>query len=257
MIDDLYSALKKLPQVDALALGGSRAGGRNDKSSDYDLYVYLTSPLDIESRRSAIVPLCQKAEIGNHYFEEEDNIILADGVYVDIIYRFIGMFDEMITAVIEGKCVRNGYSTCFWHNIKTSQVIFDKSGEYTRLREKAQCDYPPKLKAAIIERNMALLTGNLPSYDKQISKAYYRHDYVSVNHRVAAFLESYFDVIFALNEMTHPGEKKLIQICEAECKILPANFKDNLMKLFEYMFKYDVSDILENMVAELKKVIYK
>ena len=112
-----------------------------------------------------------------------------------------------------------------------------------------------KLKKAIIERNMKLMHGVLPSYDKQIIKAYERHDYVSINHRVSAFLESYFDVIFALNEMTHPGEKRLMQICKKECKILPAKFESNMMSLFQYMFQYDVSDILESMTEELNKIV--
>lgn len=51
------------------------------------------------------------------------------------------------------------------------------------------------------------MNGKLPSYDRQIKKAQERGDIVSVNHRITAFLESYFDVIFALNRQTHPGEK--------------------------------------------------
>lgn len=55
---------------------------------------------------------------------------------------------------------------------------------------------------------MDLLTGSLPSYDKQIEKILVRKDIVSINYRVAAFLESYLDIIFAINRLTHPGEKR-------------------------------------------------
>ncbi len=72
----------------------------------------------------------------------------------------------------------------------------------------AQIDFPENLRSAIIKNNRNLLNGKLPSYDRQIKKAQERGDIVSVNHRITAFLESYFDVIFALNRQTHPGEKK-------------------------------------------------
>ena len=33
-----------------------------------------------------LAPYCSQMEIGNHYWEFEDNIILKDGVPMDIIY---------------------------------------------------------------------------------------------------------------------------------------------------------------------------
>jgi hypothetical protein len=51
--------------------------------------------------------------------------------------------------------------------------------------------------------------------DQQIAAAIRRNDTVSINHRVAAWLASYFDIIFAVNSRFHPGEKRLLsQIAE-------------------------------------------
>lgn len=254
-VQELYDKFNELEQVEALVLGGSRASGNNDEKSDYDLYVYFNDHIEDEVREAILFEFCDTMEIGNHYWECEDNVILKDGIGMDIIYRKLDDFEGYIKFVVEGGNPMNGYTTCFWHNIITGKIIFDKTGRYTELQKRCDIPYPQTLKKNIIERNMKLLSGVIPSYDKQISKAYERHDFVSINHRVAGFLESYFDVIFAVNEMTHPGEKKLMDICRKQCKILPARFEENIVGLFEYMFKYDVSDILEDMVNELKKII--
>ena len=108
---------------------------------------------------------------------------------------------------------------------------------------------------SIIANNMNLLSGMLPSFDMQIRKAESRGDRVSVNHRVAEFLASYFDVIFALNEMTHPGEKRMQQICTTECEILPEHFNENLNRLFAAMFREPVFPVIRDMLAELQKII--
>ena len=59
------------------------------------------------------------------------------------------------------------------------------------------------------------------SYYEQIEKAVKREDEISVNHRISAFMASYFDVIFAKNELLHPGEKRLVQFALKNCNILP------------------------------------
>ena len=38
-LEEILLALKSLDEVEAVALGGSRSTGANDKNSDYDIYV--------------------------------------------------------------------------------------------------------------------------------------------------------------------------------------------------------------------------
>ena len=52
MINELFRDLSSLPQVEAIALGGSRAGIHFDESSDYDIYLYCTGPVPEEARRA-------------------------------------------------------------------------------------------------------------------------------------------------------------------------------------------------------------
>jgi hypothetical protein len=59
------------------------------------------------------------------------------------------------------------------------------------------------------------------SYINQIKHAIEHGDIVSINHRLAAFLASYFDILFALNRLTHPGEKRLLEFAEARCTQIP------------------------------------
>ena len=253
-VEDLFEELSNIPQVEAIALGGSRATGRNDEKSDYDVYVYLTESIDESVRKSILNKYCRYMEIGNSFWELEDDVTLNDGIDMDIIYRNLTDFENMISSVVDACVSWNGYTTCMWHNLITSRIVFDKNGKLTALQEKYKIPYPQKLKENIISNNMKLLSGMLPSFDMQIKKAENRGDLVSVNHRVTEFLASYFDIIFALNEMTHPGEKRMQSICSKECKILPNNFNENLSKLFNEMFRGKTAPIIKDMVEEIKKI---
>ena len=104
---------------------------------------------------------------------------------------------------------------------------------------------------------MKLLYKGLPAYSGQVLKAAGRDDKISVIHRSAGFFESYFDVIFALNEMTHPGEKRMVSISVKECKILPEDFEKNIEEYYENMFKGKsvIEGTLEKIVKNLQKVV--
>ena len=253
LVGSLFEELSKIPQVEAIALGGSRATGKNDETSDYDTYIYLTGPVNEEIRKTILEKYCKYMEIGNSFWELEDDVTLKDGIDMDIIYRNMKDFEKTISSVVDDYTSYNGYTTCMWHNLITSKIIYDKNGNLKNLQNKYNIPYPQGLKENIISNNLKLLHGMLPSFDTQIEKAELRKDFVSVNHRVTEFLASYFDIIFALNEKTHPGEKRMQSICSEECHILPENFDNNLNRLFENMFRENVTPIITDMIRELTK----
>ena len=257
MVNELFRALSELPQVEAIALGGSRAGVHFDEMSDYDIYLYCTGPIEEGVRRALLEKYCGCMELGNHFWEPEDNCTLKNGIGVDILYRNLDEFTAKVAAVAEACVPSNGYTTCMWHNLRTCRIVYDETGRLAAAKARFDIPYPAQLKEAIIERNLRLLSGVLPSYDDQIRKAARRGDTVSVCHRTAAFMESYFDILWALNEQTHPGEKRLIPLTRACCPILPARFEENLNTLYTHLFAQPdrIPADLERIVAELRKIL--
>ena len=95
-VNELFNELGHLPQVEAIGLGGSRATGRNDTKSDYDVYVYITDSIDENARRRILEKYCGYMEIGNSFWELEDDVTLKDSIDMDIVYRDIKDFENMV-----------------------------------------------------------------------------------------------------------------------------------------------------------------
>lgn len=257
MIEKLFAELSALNEVEAIALGGSRAGSNFDEKSDYDVYLYCTSAIAEETRKEILSKYCSVMEIGNHFWEYEDNCTLSNGIDIDILYRSLDDFTAEVSSVAEQFQPHNGYTTCMWHNLLTCKIVYDKSGRLSDVRKRFDIPYPSRLKANIIDRNMKLLCLAMPAYETQIAKAVKRKDIVSINHRVSAFMESYFDIIFALNELTHPGEKRLVQLCKEQCRVLPARFEENITGLFRSLYTDEdaIAEYIANIIVEVKKII--
>ena len=88
--------------------------------------------------------------------------------------------------------------------------------------------YPDALRENVVRYNRPMLRGFISSYWVQLEKATERNDLVSLNHRLAALLASYFDIIFAVNRLLHPGEKRLLATALATCPSLPERFEADL-----------------------------
>lgn len=245
---------EQMDEVEALVLGGSRASGKSDENSDYDLYVYCSSLPDENRRKEILEECCERIELGNTFWETEDDCTLKNEVDIDIIYRSLDDFEQSIHEVVDECRSHNGYTTCMWHNLLNSRMIYDRDGRYEALQKKYDVAYPKQLQENIIHHNLRLLTGSLASYDRQIHKAVERKDLVSLNHRTAAYLESYFDIIFAMNEMTHPGEKRMLETASKQAEILPHNFERNILHLLGHLFNEPevVDTVVRRMNRDLK-----
>src|ERR1017187_4552261 len=197
-----------LPQVLAVALGGSRGAGLQDASSDVDLYVYTLGDIPLEFRRELGGA---GSEIANRFWEPGDEWLdAASGLHFDIMYRSPSWIEDQLARVLVRHEASLGYTTCFWYNIIHSHAIVDPRGWYAALQQRARVPYPLGLRRAIVEKNLPVLRRNRSSYRAQIARALERNDLVSCQHRVTALLASVFDIAFALERMPHPGEKRLL-----------------------------------------------
>ena len=252
MLDSILEKYAKLDEVEAVALGGSSAAKTSDKSSDIDIYIFVRNDISLEVRERLVKDISSKYEVGGEYFGPGDEYYVDDlGCQLDIMYWNVNWFEDVVNNVWFKHYPSNGYTTCFLYTLNNFNIFYDKTGWLKSLQEKINTPYPKELKQNIIERNVKLMKEKpFASYYEQIQKAVQRNDIVSVNHRIAAFLASYFDVIFALNEMLHPGEKRLINYVKTNCKIVPKNFEDNINKLLTSDYK-EVLPVLDDMFQNL------
>ena len=258
LINNLINDLSKIKSIEGILLAGSRSTNTYDSSSDYDIYIYSTSPVSKEERTSICNKYFKYIEISNNYFEEEDDGILNDNTPVEIIYRSI----DFITSELDNTLLKYnaccGYSTCFWYNFINSIILYDKSGKMKYLQDYYNIPYPKELENNIIIKNYSLLKEKMPAYYYQIEKAIKRNDNISINHRIAALFASYFDIIFAYNHMPHPGEKKILQIIKNNNLLIPNNMENNINNILKYSILdkknllKEIDSLIENLNTFLK-----
>jgi Domain of unknown function (DUF4037) len=224
LIAEIAGQVATMPDVSAIASAGSAISGTADALSDVDLYVYGPEPPPIGLRTVLALHHDPHPEIDNQAFGPGDEWTdTATGLAIDLNYWTPSWIEGQLARVLDRHLPSTGYTTSFWRTILHSRPIYDPTGWFATLQERARCPYPEPLRQAIVAVNHPLLRTAHSSFRHQIERAISRRDANSVQHRTTAFLASYFDILFALNRVPHPGEKRLVAISERECPVRPAN----------------------------------
>jgi hypothetical protein len=232
---ELARRFQEFPTVDAVAWGGSQAATRGDQLSDIDLYVYTTAVIPLAAREALVADMrSSRADLNLQLWDLGDEWYDANtGIEVDIIYWEPAWIENQLDRVWRQHQASLGYTTCFWHTVYQSQPLYDRRGWFVDLQRQSRQPYSEALRCSIIAKNHAALRRVIPSYTHQIEKACQRNDLISLNHRVAALLASYFDVIFALNRVLHPGEKRLMEWAQANCAQTPVGMAEQVAALLQ------------------------
>jgi predicted nucleotidyltransferase len=238
--------------VEAVAVAGSLVTGTTDQDSDIDLYIYTTELIPVADREAIVAELgASRADMNLQFWDLGDEWFDAEtGIEVDVMFWDPQWIEAQVDRVLIHHQASVGFSTCHWGTVKNSHVLFDCNGWFQSLQDKATRPYPEELRRAVIEKNYPLLRDVIPAYLHQIEKAIQRNDLVSINHRVAAFLASYFDIIFALNRVPHPGEKRMVQKALSLCEKVPANMSTQVNGVLQA-----AGSITENLVTQIHDLV--
>ena len=246
----------EIPEVEAVALGGSLAAGQADALSDVDLYVFVKGEIPVETRAALIEPRATQMQLDNRFWELEDYWLEKDsGVKVEAIYRDPEWLSGHLDNLLAGKGAQLGYSTSLWHSIVVSENLFDRNGWFAELQESADVPYPDALARAIIEKNFALLRGSMGAVPKQLRANVKRKDWVGVHDRVHLLLECYFDIVFALNRTPHPGEKRQLAYAE-KLNLTPENMAEDVNGLAVGLEQDTVAKV-DRLVDRLENLLSK
>jgi hypothetical protein len=219
-----------LPQVAAVALAGSQTAGVEDEISDLDIYVYTRAEVPLDARTT----LAQKraarcVEIGNDDWGPGDEWVDGEtGRGIDLMYFGTLWMEEYLDRILVQHQPSLGYTTAFWSTIRRSVPLYDRDGWFANVQARVDAPYPDPLRRAIIAKNHPILRTKNSSYLHQLEKAFARQDRVSLNHRTAALLASYFDILFALNRVPHPGEKRLLWYVRELCPLRPEGVEEQI-----------------------------
>jgi len=235
-LQSLAVSLAADPLVEAITITGSTASGGAGTDSDVDLFAYANG--DTTSTRRKVAESLGSADshlgIGEMAFGDADTWRHDEsGLWIDIAWWTPDWAESQLDLVLRKHRGSLGYTTAFWRSIRNGRPLFERGAWHPQLQKFARSPYPSELRTAIINTNRPWLSGHPFSFRHQIEVAISRSDAVSLNHRTAAWVASYLDIVFAANSVLHPGEKRAVEAATRECARLPEGMPNDLAEVLQ------------------------
>ena len=245
----------EIPEVEAVALGGSLAAGQADALSDIDLYVFAKSEIPVATRAALIEPRAAQMQLDNRFWELEDYWRERDsGIKIEAIYRDPEWLSGHLQDLLKGKGAQLGYSTSLWHSIVVSKNLFDRDRWFAELQKSVDVPYPDVLAQAVIAKNFPLLRGSMADIPSQLEVTVEREDWVGVHHRIDLLLGCYFDTLFALNRALHPGGKRQLAYAE-KLDLKPENMTEDVNGLAVGLEPKSIVAKVDELVDQLERLL--
>ena len=254
-LTDFYGGFN---QVRSVVLSGSLANEKFDTYSDLDVYVYTDRPIQESARLQFTELRSENSEIGNTTWELTDEWNESDtGIHIDVMYRSPDWAEAVLNEVAVDHRASLGYTTCIWHNVMSSIVLYDRRQWFSNLQARVNIPYPRRLAQNIISKNLPLLIDTASNFTHQAIVAAKRNDHIAIQHRCTAFFASYFDVLFAANSVLHPGEKRVLQYAE-QLPHKPKNLTSKVSRLLSSQVTDSayLESALRALANELKEITY-
>ena len=207
---------------------GSTTEALSMRDSDIDLYVYATEPVNLTARRDIAARSASRSEIGTMRGSRVTNGSMRRpatrsmsctapqaGSRINWIACSSGTKRRSATRRPFGTTC---CTACRW-SIPTAGI---------GISSRRLASPMARHEVAQSSRRMAAAAAGGLVLSEPDSIGADRGDIVSVQHRVTALLSSYFDIIFAVNELPHPGEKRLLQFLTDGRLKLPAGMSDQI-----------------------------
>jgi predicted nucleotidyltransferase len=245
----------QLPEVEAVAIAGSQMTNTSGQASDVDVYIYPRTDIPAAARKAIASEFSDRVEIVDFWGQGVEWEDPETGIHVDTIFFTTSWMEDQIDRVLRRHEAWLGYTTAFWHTVRVSQLLFDRNGWFAALQQRAMQDYPEPLVRAIIAQNHPVLRQSASSYLRQLEKAAARGDVVSLNHRIAGLLASYFDILFAINRVPHPGEKRLLTFAETLSPKRPARLREQVEALLHASNGDGITEAVNNLVDSLEVLL--
>lgn len=267
ILDRTTTALKTVPGVQAVVLGGSRARGTHSADSDIDIGIYYSGSTSLDLSTLAVVArqlddehreglIAAPGEWGQ--WVNGGGWLVIDGYHVDFILRDIERIETAIHECQNG-IVSAHYQTGHPHaymnvmymgELAVSKLLWDATGETTKLKAISEI-YPPKMKAAIIQ----IFTFEAGfSYMFALANAQKDDIYYVTAHLVRS-VSCLNQVLFAINEQYCLNEKKAVRMIETFPQ-KPADYKAKVDNIFSMAGKNATiaCDKLAGLMEEVKSL---